>query len=119
MEKDRSTARLEDVIDVLLGEHCLALHNHLVTLDRYNLACILVYEVLVPGLQYTCSELATDGSLHVLLVHLHFLSKVEYLKDILILLEAHSTQKSCYGQLLLTVDVSIHHVVDVGSELNP
>ena len=119
MEKYRLSTRIEDIINVVLSKFSLTLHDNLVALDRYNLAGILVNEVLVPRLEHTCSKLTTDGSLHILLVDLHLLSKVEYLKDILVLLVAHGTEKSCYGQLLLTVDVSIHNIVDVSSKLNP
>ena len=119
VEEYRRCARLEDFIYVVLGKLCLTLHDNLVALDRNNLAGVLVNEVLVPRLQYTCSELAANGSLHILLVDLHFLGKVEYLKDVLVLLVAHGTQKSCNWQLLLTVDIGIHHVVDVGGKLNP
>ena len=41
------------------------------------------------------------------------------LKDILIGIETDSAQKGCYRQLLLTIDVCVHDIVDVSSELNP
>ena len=41
------------------------------------------------------------------------------MQDVAVVFVADGTQKRGYGQLLLTIDVGIHHVVDVGSELNP
>ena len=89
------------------------------TFDRYHLTGVFVYKVLIPALQNTSCKFATDGFLHVLLVHLHFLGETEYLDDILVVLVTDGTQKSCYRQLLLTVNVSVHHVVDVSGELYP
>ena len=119
MKKNCRSTTIENLSDVIFCEFCLTIHDNLITLDRYNLTSILIYEVLIPALQYTSSKLATYGSLHVLLVNLYFLSKVENLQNILILLIAHSTEKSCYWQLLLTIDISIHDIVNISSELNP
>ena len=53
------------------------------------------------------------------LVDLDLLSQIKNLKDITVILIADSTEQSSHRQLLLTVDVSIHHIVNVRSKLNP
>ena len=119
MEKHSRSTTFEDFFYIFLSKFSLTLHDYLVTLDRYNFTSILIHEVLIPALQNTSSKSLADSSLHVLLVHLHFLSEVEDLKDILILLITDGTEQSSYRQLLLTVDIGIHDVVDVSSKLNP
>ena len=119
MNKDCSLLRIKNLVDILLCNLCLALKDNLITLDRYNLTCILIYEVLIPRLQYTGCKCTAKTSLQVLLVYLNLLSEVEKLKNLLITLIADSTEKCCYRQLLLTVDVSEHDIVDVSCELNP
>ena len=43
----------------------------------------------------------------------------EDFKNISIAFKTNSSQKSSYRQFLFTVDVSVHHIVDVRSELDP
>src|SRR5699024_942238 len=45
--------------------------------------------------------------------------QVEYLQNLLVAFVADGTQQGGDGQFLLTVDVGIHHVVDVRCELYP
>ena len=93
--------------------------NNFVTLDRNNFTGIFVYKILNPCFQYTCRQLTTYNLLEVRLVHLHVFCQVEDFKNILIILKTDSSQQCGYRQLLLTVDISIHDIVDVGSKLNP
>ena len=51
--------------------------------------------------------------------YLNLLSEIEDLKNVLIALITDGTEKSCYRQLLLTVNVCEHDIVDVSSKLNP
>ena len=119
MDEDRLGTALQDFHHIIIGDLRLAFHDHLITLDRDNLTGILIYEVLVPALQHTGSKFATHVLLEVGLVDLHLLSQIKDLQDLLIRLEADGTEQGCNRQLLLTVDVSIHHVVDVCRKLNP
>ena len=119
MQQHRLGTAVKNLRDVLCRELRLTLHDDIVTLDGNYLTRILVDEVFIPTLQHTGSKLAADGFLHVLLVHLHLFGQVEDLQDVLILLEADGTQQRCHGQLLLTVDVSIHDIVDISGKLNP
>ena len=119
MDKHVTDAAVDNLFDMFLVQHGLALHDDLVTLDRYHFAGVLVHEVLYPALQDAGSELASDIFLEAGLRHLHVLCQIEDLEDVLVVLETDGTQQGRYGQFLLTVDVSIHHVVDVGGKLYP
>ena len=119
MQEDRLSTAIYYFCYIVFGEFCLTFHYDLITLNGNNLTGILVNEIFIPALENTRSQLASYRCLHVLLVHLNLLGKVEYLKNILILLISYRTEKSCYRQLLLTVDISIHHIVDICSEFYP
>ena len=49
----------------------------------------------------------------------HLFGEIEEIEDLLIRLKANSTQQGRHRELLLTVDVGIHDIVDVRSELDP
>ena len=119
MQEDRLGAAFEDLLHVLLLEDSLAVYDHVVTLDGNHLARILIHEVLDPGRKDACGEFAADGLLEIGLRDLHFVCQVENLEDLLVGLITDGTQQRSDGQLLFTVDVGIHHVVDVRSELYP
>ncbi len=119
MYEDCRGVALKDLNHVVLGDLCLTLHDYLITLDRYNLTGILIHEVLIPALKHTGSKALANVLLQVGLVHLHLVCKFENLQDVLVSLETDSTQKGCHWQLLLTVDIGVHDIVDVGGELNP
>ena len=119
MKKNGRSATVEDILHIIGCNLGLTVHDDLVTLDGNHLTGVLINEVLIPALQHTGCQTLADSLLHVLLVHLHFLAKVEDLKNLLIALETDGAQQSGHGQLLLTVDVGIHHIIDVGGKLNP
>ena len=119
MQEDRLGAAFEDLLHVLLLEDGLAVYDHVVTLDGNHLARILIHEVLDPGRKDACGEFTADGLLEIGLRDLHFVCQVENLEDLLVGLITDGTQQRSDGQLLFTVDVGIHHVVDVRSELYP
>ena len=100
-------------------DYCLAVDNNFVTLDGNNFTGIFVYKILNPCFQYTRRQLTTYNLLEIRLVHLHILCQVEDFKNVLVILKTDGSQQCGYRQLLLTVDVGIHDIVDVGSKLNP
>ena len=51
--------------------------------------------------------------------YLHLFGEIEEIEDLLIRLKANSTQQGRHRELLLTVNVGIHDIVDVRSELDP
>ena len=119
MQKDSLGTTLQNGVNVLLAEFGLAVNNHIVTLDGYNLTGILINKVLHPSRKNTSSQFAADVLLQVGAVDLHLVSQVEDFQNLLVGLESDGTQQGGNGLFLLSVDVGIHHVVDVGSELDP
>ena len=119
VEQNGFCAGLNDAVEHLLVDLRLTLYNHFVTLDGYHLGGILVHEVFRPSLHHVTCQTATD---HLLLggrSNLHLLSQVEAIKDILVALETYSAKQCGNRQFFLTVDVRIHHVVDVRRKLDP
>ncbi len=112
-------ARIDDILYMALVEHGFAVDNNLVALDRNNFTGILVREIFEPGLQHARGKLAAHSSAEIGLVDLDFLGKSENFNNILITFQTDSTKQRSNGKLLLTVDVSIHHIIDVSGELNP
>ena len=119
VEEDGFRTGLHDDVDDLRSDLRLTLHDDLVTLDRRYLTGILIDEILDGGLHDVSREFAADASLEGLPVDLHLLGEVETVEDVLVGLEADSTQQGRHGQFLLTVDVSIHDLVDIRRELDP
>ena len=100
-------------------DYSFTVDNHFVTLNRNNFTGIFVYKILNPCFQYTCCQLTTYNLLEVRLIHFHVFRQIEDFKNVLIILKTDSSQQGGYRQLLLTVDISIHDIVDVSSKLNP
>ena len=100
-------------------QDCLTFNHCDVSFDGNNFTCFFINEILSPRFQNACSQLTTKNLLQIRLVCLHLFCKIEDTKDFLIRLVTNCTKECGYWQLLLTVDVSIHHVVDVGRKLNP
>ena len=119
MHKDGLGTTLQNVHQVVFGNFRLTLHDHLIALDRNHFARIFIDKVLVPTLQHTCSQLAANGFLQSSLVDLYFLREVENLQDVLIILETDGTEQCSNRQLLLTVDVSVHHIINIRGKLYP
>ena len=104
---------------MLLGKLHFSVDDDVVTLDAHHLARILVDEILHPARQNARGQLAAHGLLQVGLGHLHLVGQIEDLQNLLVGLESDGAQQRGYRQLLLTVDVGVHHVVDVRRELDP
>ena len=119
MNEDRRHIACHNLFDGIFVKHTLAFENDLVTLDRYNFTCILINEVLNPALEHTCCKLLAEMFLQILASSLNFLCKVEDLENVFIILETDGTKQSRYGQFLLTVDVRVHYIINVRSELDP
>ena len=119
VEKHRLTTRLHNDINHIRCQFGFTLYHNLVTLNRRNLPRILIYEILQSRFHHISSQATTYTSLQFGAVALYFLCQVEATEDIFIRLKADSTEQRGNRQFLLTVDVSIHYLVDVGSKLNP
>ena len=119
MNQNSRNVAIQDNLDSIVSQFTFTIQNHLVTLDGYHFTGILVNEVFRPALQHTGCQLATKNFLQRLLINLNLLGEVEDFQDILIVLKADSSQQSCNGQFLLTVDVCVHNIVNVCSKLDP
>ena len=119
MHEDRLGSATDDFFYMLCLQHGLTVENDLVTLNGNNFTGIFVHKILYPTLQDTGCQLTAHHLLQSSLVDLDFLGKIEYLKNILIILKTNGTKKSRHRQLLLTVNISIHHIVDVRCKLDP
>ena len=119
MQQNSAHTRIKDILDMILLKHGLTVNHNVVTLNRHNLAGILIHEILNPCAQHPGSQLAANGLFQIGFVDPHLFGKVENLDDVLIALKPDGTQQRCHRQLLLTVDIGIHHIVDVCGKLNP
>ena len=119
VEEHQLYPTLQDTLDIVFIEDGFAFQYDLHTLDGEHFAGVFIDKVFRPGFHHITGQLTTDGLFQVALVHLDFFRQVEERKDILIFLKTNGTKQRGHGQLLLTVDVGIHHVVDVRGKLNP
>ena len=119
MKQDGAYAGIKDFLYVIFFKHGFTVDYHLVAVNRHNLAGILVDEILHPRAQHTGGKFTSKSLFEVGFGNPEFLCKVENLNDVFIAFKPDRTEKRSYGKLLLAVDIGIHHVVDVGGELNP
>ena len=118
-DEDGFHIQVEDFLNVFLGEFDIALDDHLGTLHGDDLAGVLVDEILGPGLHHTSGELFAENFLQIILVDLHLFGELKDIEDILVGLVADGAEQRGDGQFLLTVDIRIHDVVDIGRKLHP
>ena len=119
LEKDGLDVCVEDSFDVLFVEDDSSLDDRHGPFDRNDLSCVVIFEILSPGLENLGCEFPALVCLQGLLIDRNLVSEVEYVDDVLVRVVADSPEKCRYRQLLLTVDVGIHHVVDVCCEFYP
>ena len=104
---------------IVFVKNAVAVQYDLVTLNGYYFTGVLINEVFRPATQYTGCKTAANMSSQGLLVYLHFISHAEKLQYVLICFITNCTEQCGYREFLFTVDVRVHHIVDVGSELHP
>ena len=121
LQHDSGHACIKNHINVFLGQLGLTVNHRIGTFQRGQLTGIGVYHILGPFLQDNGGKttMLGHGFLQVGLIDLHFFGRSKDFDDILFVFKAYGTQKSRYGQLLLAVDIGVHHIIDVSSELNP
>ena len=119
MEQDGLHATVNNLLDMFFLKGNITLDDDLVTFDGHALASVLVDEVFIVSMQYASGELATQHALQASFGNLHFFGEVKDIKDVLVTFVTNGTKQSRDGQFLLTVDVSIHDIVDVGRKLHP
>ena len=119
MQQNRLCTRIDDRINMFIFQNSFPIHNDFVPFDRNHLSGVFIHEIFHPGLQYTRSQPTANDFFQSRFGNIYFIRQIEYLQDILICFKADSTQQSSYRQFFLPVDVSIHHIIDVRSELDP
>ncbi len=119
VEDDRLRSRFHDLLDVLLFEDGLPVDHDLVPLDGDHFTRVFVHEILDPGAEHPCCQFAAEDLLEVRFVDLHLFGKAEDVEDVLIAFIADRPEERGHRELLLPVDVGVHHVVDVRREFDP
>ena len=100
-------------------DHSFTIDHNFVTFNRNYFTGIFVYKILNPCFQNTSRQFTSQHSLKISLIDFNIFGQIENFKDILIILKTDSSQQSSNGQLLFTVDVRIHDIVNISSKLNP
>ena len=119
MHKYTLRTALNDFFDVTFLNFGFTIDNHFIAFNRYHFTGILIHEILSPTLQNPCGKFTTYTGLKILLIDFYFLSQIKDFQNIPVIFEANSSQKSSNWQFFLTVDISIHHVVDIRSKFYP
>ena len=119
VEKNGLGTRFQNCLQRLRSQLFLALYNDGVTLDRRYFTGIFIHEILYPCSHHISGQFTTDTCLQRLAVHLHLFCQIEAVEDVTIGLETDGAEQCGNRQFLLTVDVSIHDLVDIRSELDP
>ena len=119
VNKDRRDVAIHYLFDGIFVKHTLAFQNDFVTLDGYDFTGILIDEVLNPAFKHTSCKLLAKMLFQIFTSSLNFFGQVKDLKNILIILKPDGTKQCRYRQFLLAVDVRIHDIINICSELNP
>ncbi len=119
LEKDGLLVRLQNGAYGIIVQHFASLDDDFDALHRRDVSGVFIDEVLEFGLEYVVGELAALVGFKFSLAYRDFVRKVEDVNDVLVRIEAYRPEKRRDRQLLLAVDVGVHHVVDVGGELYP
>ena len=119
VQDDGLCTGISNQFDVLLFQDGLTVEHHLVPLDAHHFTRILIHKVFDPRFQNTCGQASTNGSLQACLGDLYLVREAKDVEDIAVSFEADGTQQRRHGQFFLSVDVRVHHAIDVGREFNP
>ena len=119
LEGDSLHAALEDLGDVIFADNIIELDNDAGAFEACHLTGVRIDEILDRSHSDTTGDLTTDSSLEIFLCNLNLLCEVEDLVDRHISFKTDGTQESSHREFLLAVDISIHDIIDVSSELNP
>ena len=119
MQDNRLGATLLNDRQVFFFYHVVTLEQHFVPVDRYHLTGIFVYKILGPGSEHAGRQLAAYYFFEISLGGLDLFRQAEQVEDILVGAKTDSAQQSGYREFLFTIDVSIHHIVYIGSKFDP
>ena len=114
VEENGGSAALDDLEDIVFVENSFTFEENLAAFDLRSLLPVASStKSSVRDLVNATGQFATDGLFEVGLVDLHFFGQTEKLENILIAFVTDGTEQGGDGQLLLTIDVSVHDTVDV------
>ena len=121
LQHNSGHACIQNHVYVFLGQLCLTINHRIGTFQRCQLAGVRIDHVLGPFLQNHGSKttMLGHGLLQVGLIDLHLLCRSKDFDNVFFVFKAYGTQKCRYRQLLLAVDIGIHHIIDVSGELYP
>ena len=119
MNEDRGHIACHNLLDCIFIKQALALQDDFVTLDGYYFTRILIDEVFNPALEHASGKLLAKVIFQILTSSFYFFGQVKDLKNVLVILESDGTEQSCDRQLLLTVDIRVHNIINVCSKLDP
>jgi len=104
---------------MLLFNYSFTVDDNLITFNRNYFTSVFIYEIFCPCFQNTSSEFSSYDFLQISLVNFNVFSQVKDFEDIFIIFKAYSSQQSSNRQFLFTVDIRIHHIIDVCCEFDP
>ena len=110
---------IKNFLNIIGCDLSFSLKDNFCTLNRNNFTCLFIYEIFYPCFQNTRSQFTTDVFFQICFGHFNLFRKAKDLKNVFILFEANCTQQSRNRKFLLTINVGIHHVVNIRCELNP
>ena len=119
VKDDGLGTRVQDQIHVLFLQDGFALEHHFGPLDGHHLTGVFFHEILHPRLQDTGRQWTAKHALQTCFGHLDFVGKVKDAEDVSVCLVADAAEQRGHRQLLLPVDVRVHHTVDVRGKFNP
>ena len=110
---------IKNFLNVVDCDLSFSLKDNFCTLNRNDFARLFIYKIFYPRFQNTRSQFTTGVFFQISFGHFNLFRKAKDLKNVFILFKANSTQQSRNGKFLLTINVCIHYIVDIRSELNP
>ena len=119
LQQDGLDISVQNFGDGVVVELLAAVDDGERTFDGDHLAGVLVLEILGPRLEDLGGEEAATVLLEGSLVGGDLIGQSEDVDDVLVAVVADGPEEGGHGELLLPVDVGIHHAVDVRRELDP
>ena len=104
---------------MLLFNYSFTVDDNLITFNRNYFTSVFIYEIFCPCFKNTSSEFSSYVFLKISLVTFNGLRKFKDFEDIFIIFKAYSSQQSSNRQFLFTVDIRIHHSMDICCEFDP
>ena len=119
LKENRLHFRFPDLLDGFVIEDLTAFDDGDGTFDGNDLARIFILEVLGPGFEHLGGQFPAFVLFEGGFVGGDLVGQSENVDDVLVGVVTDGAEQGGNGQLLLSVDVGVHHVVDVRRELDP